>query len=244
VHGNPINNTDPTGMFASIMEANLGLALATILSGYGVYNANANLLRSSAGTAGNIAGNAASSLTWQMKLILSYQAIRSFIITEDSEGKTFIPIVFYGETAKNGPFKSITKTTEHVRDSIFSGRPFVLAANGKPKTTWYNITETCNGKAKKAYKNANSFKGNPKHGNCDEYPFFSTEQGGPENYPKIVSLRIVPIEEASPQGSLMNINTKNVGVIPGDNDKKYYGVVPIPLMPVSFWRTPDGKMIF
>ncbi len=170
VHGNPINNTDPTGMF-SLSEVNASLQIASIFAAYALYNANANPLRSSAGTGGNIGGsnigNSASTLTCE-----------------------------------------------------------------------------CNGSAKKAYKNANSTKGNPKKGNCDEYPFFSTEKGGPENYPKIVSLRLVPIEEASPQGSLMNINIKNVGVIPGDGDRKWYGVVLITSMPVSFWRTPDGKLIF
>jgi hypothetical protein len=275
VHGNPINNTDPTGMFASIMEANLGLALATILSGYGVYNANANLLRSVAGSVAGSAGNAASSLTFQTKLLLSLLAIKSFIVTQDSDGKTNIPIVFYGDTVfQDSEFKSITNTTKHVTDAIFSGKEFVLSAWGGDnppgghgtKGQWYNATSFnpsqlglpgdkikntfCSPISKGLYLEANGFPKSTQPGpTCDEYPFFSSEQGGRKNFVLgRVSLGLVPNAESGPQGTLMGKAPgellRSAGVVPGDEENKWYGVVPISSLPISFWRTRQGGIIF
>jgi RHS repeat-associated protein len=260
VHGNPVNATDPTGMFASILEASLGMQIASIFAGYAIYNANANPLRSSAGTAGNPGGsnigNSASTLTWQTKLILSYQAIKSFIITEDGDNTTFIPIVFYGKTVKQSTFFGpLTKTTEHVRDAILSGKDFALAAwsnkpEGHSKKNWYKlsdnpkIVEICGTDAKAQYQ-----AGYGQQGGCDEYPFFSSEEGGKKNFNAgKVSLRLVPETESSPQGHLMNSQSNTsmskAGVIPGDPDNKWYGVVPITFLPISFWRGRDGKAYF
>jgi RHS repeat-associated protein len=255
VHGNPVNATDPTGMFA-LSELNVTLAISTILAGYGVYNANANPLRSSAGTAGSVggnnAGNSGSSLTWQTKLILSGQAIRSFIITADSTGQTFIPIVFYGKgtsvNLKNPRFEPFPQTTQHILDAIYNGKQFILSAwasepagHGENKV-WYDEMSECDGYARRVYKRNN----NKQTGGCDEYPFFSSEQGGITRYrQRFVSLRLVPAAESDPQGALMDTESKvkRAGVIPGDNDYKWYGVVPIPSLELSFWRKRDGNIL-
>jgi hypothetical protein len=88
--------------------------------------------------------------------------------------------------------------------------------------------------------------GNRKKTSCDEYPFNSTEQGGESNYPLGVSLKLVPKEEATPQGSLMNIGIKpRLGIVIGDEEKKWYGVVPLfSLSTTSFWRNTNGDIIF
>jgi hypothetical protein len=41
-----------------------------------------------------------------------------------------------------------------------------------------------------------------------------------------------------------NSRVKPAGVKPGDEDEKYYGVVPIPSLLISFWRKRDGGILF
>jgi RHS repeat-associated protein len=248
VHGNPINATDPTGMM-TMLDVSASLQLASIVAGYFVaYNA-INPLRSSAGTAGNLGGsntgNNNGNLSFQVKLLLSLYIIKTIINTQDPDGEAGIPLVFYGDTALDGVFKSITKTSEHVGNSIFSGKPFVLAA-ARRGPTWYNLKPECNTEAKREYGRLHNTPGNRKKTSCDEYPFNSTEQGGESNYPLGVSLKLVPKEEATPQGSLMNIGIKpRLGIVIGDEEKKWYGVVPLfSLSTTSFWRNTNGDIIF
>ena len=259
VHGNPVNSTDPTGMFAaSLGELTAAFTIASILGAYAVNNIN-NGIRSLSGTAGNLAGNAASSLTWQTKLLLSLLAIKSFIVTQDSEGQTNIPIVFYGNTVFHGSqFEPITNTTQHITEAIFSGKEFVLSAwdqlpQGRSADRgWYTRTRlvyedggrinTCSSISRGIYSREN----NGITATCDEYPFYSSEQGGPENFvTRRVSLRLVPQPEAGPQGTLMHPELlRSAGVVPGDEEEKWYGVVPISSLPISFWRKRTGGIIF
>jgi hypothetical protein len=37
---------------------------------------------------------------------------------------------------------------------------------------------------------------------------------------------------------------RSAGVVPGDEENKWYGVVPISSLPISFWRTRQGGIIF
>jgi hypothetical protein len=80
---------------------------------------------------------------------------------------------------------------------------------------------------------------------CDEYPFYSTEQGGQANYNLgRVSLKFVPQRESIPQGNLMSLsNLRLAGVRANDPFQKWYGVVAIPGMPISFWRDRQGNIV-
>jgi RHS repeat-associated protein len=258
VHGNPINNTDPTGMFAMSMgDISTALAIVGLLAvggiaGYNVYTG----VRSLSGTAGNLggsnSGSNSSSLPTKIKLALLLSLLTSITITGDStsEDRTDFPIVYYGDFAKNGVrgIQSIRKTSEHIREAIFTKSPVVLAYKQIPKTTWYTRMLECNTRAKTEFSRKNSSPGNRDEGNCDEYPFFKTEQGGPTNYSPtggIVSLKLVPLAEATVQGTLMNVSEKNLGIISGDPDKKWYGVVSLPgILPLSFWKKSDGSISY
>jgi RHS repeat-associated protein len=250
VHGNPVNNTDPTGMFAlSINEATTILAIVGLLA-VGAYAANNiyNASRSISGTAGNLGGSNNSSLSTKVKLVLFLSLLTSITITGDSESedRPDFPIVYYGDFAQQGGIiKSIRKTSEHVKEAIFTKSPAVLAYKQIPKTTWYTRMLECNTQARKQFSRENSSPGNRDEGNCDEYPFFKTEQGGPTNYPSIVSLKLVPLAEASVQGTLMNVSEKNLGIISEDPNKKWYGVASFPgILPLSFWKRSDGSISY
>jgi large repetitive protein len=263
VHGNPINNTDPTGMY-SMTEVSQTLLIAGLLA-VGAYALNNiyNASRSISGTAGNLGGsntgNGSGNLAFRVKLILSLLAIKEIIVTQDQNGQAGIPIVFYGNTVLNNlQFQPITNTTQHITEAIFSGKEFVLSAwdvlpQGRSSDReWYTRTRllyedggkinTCSPISRGIYSREN----NGITGTCDEYPFYSSEQGGPENFPtRRVSLKLVPNWEAAPQGFLMDSGEgyllRRAGVVPGDEEEKWYGVVPISSLPVSFWRSPNGR---
>ena len=61
----------------------------------------------------------------------------------------------------------------------------------------------------------------------------------------MVSLQLIPETEAGPQGTLMNdYNLKNAGVVKGDIFFKWYGVIPVPGLPQSFWRKANTNSLF
>jgi RHS repeat-associated protein len=255
VHGNPINNTDPTGMFAlSMGELTAAFTIAAILGAYAVNNIN-NGIGSLSGTAGNLGGSKSSNLSTKIKLVLLLSLLTSITITGDSESEdqTDFPIVVYGTISGTpDPQNSVIKHTAHIRDAILSGMSPVLSAwNTKPeghtKSDWYSkstnpkITDICGSDAKAAYKAANGYQGS-----CDEYPFFSSKQGGKKNFKAgTVSLRLVPESESGAQSYLMNKGPNTLmgkaGVVPDDPDKEWYGVAPLPFVFLSYWRGRDGQ---
>jgi hypothetical protein len=172
-----------------------------------------------------------------------YAAVSTCTVSGDSGCQTFIPIVLYGDRAKVGlRLESLTQTTKHIQDAVLTGKSFILSAFKNDKTKWYDKKEECSNYMRRLYQRSNGGKGA-----CDEYPFNSTEQGGEKEYDLgLVSLRLVPVEESSSQGALMDTRSKveAAGVVLGDNNKKWYGVVALPFLPVSFWRTREGKILY
>ncbi len=235
VHGNPVNAIDPSGLF---QEGELGVTLkiSEILN---VLRPALPLIRfvgRTARTAGTTIFGV--SLAHQANLALSSLTIRACALAGERNCEAGIPIVFYGDTFDGF---SLRDTTEHVRDSIIFGgdtgngqKPAVLAwgtTDGHGSRNWYTRTETCNREARQRYEVG-------RLGACDEYPFYSSEQGGRTNFNTGgVSLRFVTFAESFPQSQLMSVhNHRRAGLIRGDNFRKWYGVVPIPGIGESFWR--------
>jgi RHS repeat-associated protein len=100
VHGNPINNTDPTGMF-SVTEVLADVASIGILAAIGAYASYNiyNSVRSLSGTAGNLggsnSGNGSGNLSFQIKLLLSLHAISIFFSSNIRSKKKFNLFVNY-----------------------------------------------------------------------------------------------------------------------------------------------------
>jgi RHS repeat-associated protein len=249
VHGNPVNNTDPTGMFA-LTEVLADVALAGILAGLAVYNISNNLRSIAVG--GSSGGD--SGLSWkdQIKLTLSYGALKLCNLIGDSNCKTFVPIVFYGDNfgfQRNGRLKSLEQTTQHVYESIvFEWRSPLLSQKIPAHTrTWLNGTNECNPTARAiamGILNRNQTDPTRWSVTCDEYPFASSEQGGVINYAQgRVSLKFVPGWETGSQGDLMSRwKLRAAGVNANDPFEKWYGVIAIPGMATSFWRSRTGEI--
>jgi RHS repeat-associated protein len=252
VHNNPINMKDPTGLFALTLEGSLTASLLSTLTAITPVLSNVAVGASIIGV-----GASAALQTDQIKLVLSYGLLKAYNLAGERNGRLFIPVVYYGDRAgfyQNGKgLKNLEKTTLHVYESIvFDWRTPLLSAGKTPghgPRSWYNITSECNSAQRKlAMGTLNINEPMPDRFSvvCDEYPFYSSEQGGQANYNmRKVSLKFVPGWEAIPQGNLMSsANLKWADVVEGDPWKKWYGVIAIPGMPFSGWSNRDGGFKF
>jgi RHS repeat-associated protein len=240
VHGNPVNATDPSGMFLSILEANASLVISTILAGsFSVYNI---------AVGGN--RNPQNTLQENVRLLLAGLVLRACNLTGNRECSTFIPIVLYGDFAGfygNGGVRRLEETTKHIYESIvFEWRSPVLSQrNSAHPRTWLRGTSECNDFQRRLAErslNRNQTQWNRFGVVCDEYPFASSNEGGEANYARGVSLKFVPQWESIPQARLMGrANLNWAGVDYNDPWRKWYGVVAIPDVPFSGWRNRDGE---
>jgi RHS repeat-associated protein len=252
VHGNPINNTDPTGMY-SMAEVGISLALISTLVGIGAYATNNiyNGVRSLSGTAGNLGGNGSSNLSSQLKLLLLVSVLKAANLASETEFETYgVPVVFFGQQYNGRPLR---ETTSHIRGAIVDKQltPLVSAYITRPGTHgtpgWYKTKGDCGGKGRFKYKafikateGIDLVNGEI---TCDEYPFNSTNEGGSTNYGKgLVSLANVRKLEETPQSQLLNTPILiDAGIIPGDFLSQWYGVVAIPQSIQSGWRNRQGE---
>ncbi len=258
VHGNPINNTDPTGMFISMLEASSALSIIGVLAvgAYATYNI-ANSLHSLSGTAGNLGGNGSSNLSSQLKLLLLASVLKAANLASETEFETYgVPIMF-STNFYGGVSQEIT--TLHIWSAIAEqGKSPLLTLWRKDDTTppppgytdryWYNYpfakfpevdTNPCTlGKV--------GMKPNQKKKlGCDEYPFWSTYEGGTTNGKQgKVSLHLVPVKESEAQGPFLG-KAQNAGVQVGVPFFDKFGVVALPFVNISsFWKNREGKNVY
>lgn len=72
---------------------------------------------------------------------------------------------------------------------------------------------------------------------CDEYPFNSSQEGGKDNYPAGVSLRMI----STTQNKLGGINLGGMYSSDGTQNKDPFLVLTQPYLPLSFYITRKGK---
>jgi RHS repeat-associated protein len=234
VHGNPINSTDPTGML--IEEQIVGLDIGATLQAQAYATIQANAIRSSIFALGVGTLN----LPEQLRLFQSERTLKECNVEQDPNCKPGVPTVFFGSHNRG---ESIIETTAHIKSAIDSGKHSLLSA-WDIKPGGHGISSGRKGGRPWYYNKPECDKSNYKSGTvtCDEYPFFSTNEGGQLNYTfKQVSLRLVPELEAGRQGSLLNVSGK-AGVVKGHFLLEWYGVVTINEMD-SFWRRADGSRV-
>jgi hypothetical protein len=144
VHGNPVNNTDPSGMF--IAELNSSFAMQTILLVIAANHINSllnnvtNTINPSIEAPLASVGNGIISIA---ELILSETAITACNLSKDSACSTFIPILFSGDMYKNQSIKpqgNLVDTKQKDAD-VRRGVPFyewygVVAIPGLPDSFW------------------------------------------------------------------------------------------------------------
>jgi RHS repeat-associated protein len=256
VHGNPVNSIDPTGLF-TMTESSAGFSISSIFSAMNValpyVRAAAPFARAAAIGVGVAAvGVSAYSQKDIIKLAMSYIAVKACNLFGSSNCRTFIPIVFYGNNFgvdNQGRLNRLEETTQHVYESIvFESRaPIVSQRIPAHDRTWLAGTTECNSTARSiamSILNRNETPRDRFSVTCDEYPFASTEQGGAANYSRGgVSLKFVPGWETTPQANLMSrAKLRAAGVDANDPFEKWYGVIAIPGMRTSFWRSRTGQI--
>jgi RHS repeat-associated protein len=126
-------------------------------------------------------------------------------------------------------------TAQHIRDaqtgagSALLTSPFLLTRKFPPaRAGWYRAKRECKG-----------MTGLLVGKDCDEFPYRSTNQGGPSNYPSRVSLRPVPAWESALQGgklsvfySICGIAKQSTSPIPTRN-KAAFLAIGVPELPVT-----------
>jgi RHS repeat-associated protein len=243
VHGNPINSTDPTGMYLGnlldLLQAQGELVTQNAATSSGILALTGSFLLRSIGSSVGIAGTTGLAVLGAhvVNLIMSKNSLKECNVTVDGKDcEAGVPIVFFGS---NIWATSIVETTKHIQSAIASGKKSLLsewavkpALHGERtrRTKWYQDMPECN---KTPYAKGEKA--------CDEYPFFSTNEGGALNYAnKGVSLKLVPEPEAGPQGNFLQ-RGKKAGVVSGDFIRQWYGVVALPSIDNSFWKNTKGE---
>jgi RHS repeat-associated protein len=248
VHGNPINNTDPSGMllWGLLGDEVAETALATQEAAYNssILSLVGRVLISSFGRSAGIAFGTTFSISvaqWA-RLILAESDLKACNIDENQECEARgLPILFSGDTFRGESLRqttlhtydAITKENKHSLLSAWDSQPSSHTENGNGIRQWYKFKPECD--------KSGMSTGQKKSLGCDEYPFFSTNEGGYSNYSaNRVSLRLVPTSEKG-QGLLVGA-AASAGVVKGDVFKEWYGVVAIPGFP-SFWFDRQRKRI-
>ena len=109
-------------------------------------------------------------------------------------------------------------TTQHIVDALAANPSWaVLTKASHPastsRRTWFASDPRCAGETGDGLS-------------CDEYPFFTTLQGGPG-----ASLRLVPGREQSRQGGYMKNFYAQCNISEGDD----FVVAPVPTQPTTTW---------
>jgi RHS repeat-associated protein len=132
------------------------------------------------------------------------------------------------------------ETTLHIAEAITEKHSsvFLHKSDGQGSRHWYNGKEECRGRAAERLRRGMKMA-------CDEYPFFSTREGGSAQYDfGRVSLQLVPSWEQSIQGARLGFKPssgrvatrgfyKKCGLSSPDYKKSEFLVIP-GLMPVTF----------
>jgi len=223
LYGNadPVNNIDPTGNF-SMASISVGMNGGAMMAGRAI---GANALRSYA--------NLAVRASIQSVRSTGRLAIRTarLCIRKKSNCKLNVPMLIVGN---DNPAMA-----EHILDAQ-SGRGSnsiggTLTLNYKRSSkfasptqrSWYRRYRECNGFARARA----AIKYNTPLLDCDEYPMFSTYQGGPSRYPHIVSLRPLPRSENRSVGALSRWLYRSFKF----KDRKMFLVISSPEIPISAW---------
>jgi RHS repeat-associated protein len=251
VHGNPINSTDPSG-WTSLLELETTTDVGAALQAQAYATIQANNIRSSIFALGVGTLN----LPQQLTLMLDTHTLKNCNATSDEGCQVLgIPIAFSTNFYYGKPQHV---TTFHIAEAIVTqGKSPLLTLWRRDDTTpkptlhgsrnWYTFPFP-----KFPDKDKNpctifkaGMKGNQaSQWGCDEYPFWSTYEGGETNGKQgKVSLQIVPVDESEAQGPFLG-KAQNAGVVVGLPFLNMFGVVALPFTnESSYWRDRRGHKV-
>ncbi|ELS31341.1 MULTISPECIES: RHS repeat-associated core domain-containing protein [Pseudanabaena] len=246
-HGNPVNGTDPSGMFL-LEQAAVNRIIATLAAIYFV-----SYSRGSSGS--RLTGLPQSerpippiSLAEGLPLQVSIRELNTCASLNDPYcSRTGIPTVVYTakdlpghashiNAAQNGQGNTISSDARN--PSIFPQYrlPATLHYGSEQPRTFLDRTSHCNQSARDAWTSQFHWISPA----CDEYPFNSSIEGGETRYNMgYVSLQLLDDLESSTQGGLMGAFYQRARVNFGD----IFGVVTMPnnAGERSFWITREGR---
>ena len=258
VHGNPINNTDPTGMFlwGLLGDEVAETALRTQEAAYNasILSITGRFLLSSLGRSAGIAGTTGLTVLGAhvVNLIMSKNALKNCNATGDQDCQAGVPIVFFGQNAGR---RTLRETTEHIRYALQEKglTPLLSTYISRPGTHgpegWQRSKPECRGRMRFPYRDyVFESRGTSLVNSqivCDEYPFNQAIEGGRDNYERgLVSLRLTPKTEGDVQGALIDYsNLSRAGVVRGDFLYGWYGVVAITGLAQSFLKDRQGNKV-
>jgi RHS repeat-associated protein len=131
--------------------------------------------------------------------------------TQNARCKANIPVIVHGG--------DIWDLTNHIFDAQMSGASPVLS---RKQPGW----------GRDWYRNKSECLGRGRIQQCDEYPFNSTEQGGPSNN---VSLRLINGIHNQAGGTMLNMFYSGCGVDASSQTDKWFGVIAVPSGPSTSW---------
>lgn len=190
-NADPVNMVDPTGRFAALASFSVSISMGNALNGIRI-GAGLTFLAKAAATVVAVAVAACAA-----------NAAISAVTAIGSSGKCDITKanIFY-------PGWDTQQTTLHIATAILSGRPANLTWGTNPHSrSWYGSDPRCAGRSRLMW--------------CDEYPFYSTWQGGPG-----ASLQLVPGPEQWYQGIRLSVFYRVCKMVKDDPVDGRFGVVP------------------
>jgi len=259
-HGNPINDTDPSGMFAASL-----VALETVLQGailatgaYLGYQIGQSLSEPNSSSSGSIAYTPIT-LSRTLPRVIAAEEIERCALFGDTDCYVGFPIVFYG--AEDFPEHSMHIFKAHVgwgntlsnnvattsfptprrETGLINPLPsFLFKRADRWDDKWLDDVPSVNGTFQTEYT---ARTGNVP--NRDEYPFAATWDGGESNYyADKVSVELVDAGESKRQGGLMSAFYAKSGadIVANDPNKGYFGVIALPFRQVSSgWIDRNGR---
>jgi RHS repeat-associated protein len=202
-HSDPVHAIDPTGRFA-LMASPMFSSAVNIGIRVGASGAAAGFMVRIAAQLVR-SGVRASHL---VKVLTQACATDAGLNNRDCMGE--LPTFFLGDD-----YREHTQFVERAQATI---SPDTLTRSTRNPERWYRGTPECNGRTGRSFGL-----------DCDEYPYVSTEEGGPANYPDRVALEPVPIPDNRGAGAKLGAFYRN-GACPvqaNQGNKSRFLVVPV-----------------
>jgi RHS repeat-associated protein len=209
----PVNNVDPSGAFMMSVSFAGDLSLAASIQ----FSAAVGTQVITRALLARLALYIAASTVGTYTLIdIGTRTKIEECINDTRAGKNTcrpeIPMLVYGD--------DVAQVRDHVGDAIADTSPSILTrtpSHGRWYAGHIGPGKPCSGAT---------------NTQCDEYPFNSTHQGGPSNYPGSVSLRSVASGHNSTAGGYLS-GFYSICNIPVDNKSRPFKVIPIRGLPAS-----------
>lgn len=264
VHGNPVNFTDPSGLFAED-------GLTTIIL-QGILSAMPSISFTTALTLARVA----TPIFIGAALVATYALADAYLATDaDEDDYNGLPIVFFtdGDLPMHGRHINFAQTGFGYTKSFYEAlRKGTMASNPEPISSVLtylgykqsrsfldqaiNIDRTGDDaiiaralNIRPRYVNGTEEYSIPSRSYArDEYPFSTTKEGGPNNWKNnLVSVEVVTQWESVRQGPLLDnfYNDPIVNLVPGDPLLSLFGVLTSPVTDYnSGYIRRDGSKFF